>query len=174
MRAITSFHALLRTTRFTAEHVWFAGRRPAQPQHRALTHTRQSHQRHGSAANYRWASIERGPSRETVPEDPADRKEQQIVRLVGLIDVGRTRTGRQRAHLHLVGELVDVAEDGDAGVGEAEPAGHLDDEGAAGVLLEVVAVDGEGREAEDRVAGAVGGKVDEHAERVAGAAVVHV
>lgn len=84
------------------------------------------------------------------------------------------RVGARRADLHFVRELVHVAEDRDAGVGEAEPAGHLDDEGAAGVLLEVVAVDGEGREAEDGMAGAVGGKVDEHAEGVAGAAVVHV
>lgn len=97
---------------------------------------------------------------------------QEVLR--DLVLTPRAGAVRGVAHLHFVGKLVHVAEDRDPGVREAEPAGHLHDEGAAGVLVQVVAVDGQRREAEDGVPRAVRGKVDEHAERVPRAPVVHV
>ncbi len=75
--------------------------------------------------------------------------------------------------LHLRRELVDITEDGHAGVGEACPAGHLDDHGAAGVCQDVAGVDGQGAEAEDGLAGPIAGKVHQRAKGVPRPPMVH-
>ena len=78
-----------------------------------------------------------------------------------------------RLLLHLLGQRVDVAKDGDARVGEPRPPRHLHHQAAPRVLQDVARLDGERREAEDGVPSAVGGKVDEGTKGVPRAAVVH-
>ena len=61
--------------------------------------------------------------------------------------------------LHLGGQLVDVPEDGHARVGQGRPAWQLHHHGAPGVLCDVAGVDGQGRQAEDRLPRSIRRKV---------------
>lgn len=75
--------------------------------------------------------------------------------------------------LHLRRELVDIAKDGDACIGQAGPTRHLDDHGAAGVSQDVAGVDGQGAQAEDGLPRPVACKVHQRAKGVPCAPMVH-
>lgn len=75
--------------------------------------------------------------------------------------------------LQVLGQLVDIAEDGDARVGQAGPAGHLHDQAAARVLHNVARVDRQRGQAEYGVARLVRRKVHQRAKGVPRPPVVH-
>ena len=136
-------------------------------------HYSQDGSRHRASSGHRSLLLSCCHPRPGAALSPHEKRAPRTEHVLTECNASPRQLGSMQAHLQLLGQLEHLAEHCDARVAQAAPARHLHHQARARVLSQVVAVNGQRRQAKDGVARAIGCKVDVHAEGVAGAAVVH-